>query len=493
MNTHIAVKTRFAPSPTGLMHFGNLRVALFNFMFARKLKGQFLLRVEDTDLARSEAHYIEAISEDLKWMGVVPDEGPYFQSQRQDIYDAHYQKLTELKLLYPCFCTEEQLALTRKLQLASGQPPRYPGTCRQLSDEALQAKKDQGLPFTLRFHVPKGEMVLFEDLIKGNQRFETDHIGDFIVRRADSSASFMFCNAVDDALMGITHALRGDDHLTNTPRQLLILKALGLAAPQYGHFPTILGPDSRPLSKRNGSRSIQELRDQGYLSLGLLNYLARLGHYELKPALLTLEALCEKFDLKHINTSPAHFDQQQLDHWQKEAMHHCSLSECWDLISKEVKEWVPEEKQQAFVALIQPNLIMPSDARQWATAIFAPTLDYSEEAKKVMVEAGLDFFIAAARCLAHNETMIADTIPIEGGLNTEVNQQALMKTLQELGFKGKALFFPLRAALTGETHGPELKPIFDLMGKKKVLKRFHDAGKELEKEIEKLMKNTQSE
>jgi len=207
------------------MHFGNLRTALFNYLYARHYNGSFLLRIEDTDMARSEAQYTDAILTDLRWLGLEWQEGPYHQSERQAIYNDYYEALEKKGRVYPCFCTEEQLAITRKVQLASGKPPRYSGTCRHLSQEAILAKRASGLSFTLRFEVSNDAVVEFEDLVKGPQRFETEHIGDFIIRRNDGTASFMFCNALDDALLGVTHALRGDDHLTNTPRQILILQA----------------------------------------------------------------------------------------------------------------------------------------------------------------------------------------------------------------------------------------------------------------------------
>lgn len=451
MNT--ILKTRFAPSPTGLMHFGSLRTALFNYLYAKHFNGNFLLRIEDTDRSRSERQYTEAILADLHWLGLEWQEGPYYQSERQAIYNEHYEILGKKGRVYPCFCTEEQLAITRKVQLASGQPPRYPGTCRQLSPEAVLAKRALGLASALRFEVAKGAIVEFEDLVKGAQHFETDHIGDFIIRRNDGTASFMFCNAVDDALLGITHALRGDDHLTNTPRQILILQALELPIPQYGHFPTILGPDSKKLSKRNGSRAIQDLREEGFLPLGLLNYSARIGHYDADQTLLKLETLCAHFDLSHISSSPAHYDAVQLNHWQKEAMHHCTSTECWQKISPYVKEHVPEAKVQAFIETVQQNLVMPQDALQWAKAIFEDVmaLHYSEEITKVIKEAGADFFEYA---LAFIE---------QSGFGLTFS--ALVSALQQkTGLKGKALFFPLRAALTAELHGPELAKILDLMG-----------------------------
>lgn len=460
MNKSI-VKTRFAPSPTGLMHFGNLRTALFNYLLARRLGGSFLLRVEDTDETRSELHFRDAILEDLIKLGLEWQEGPFFQSERQAIYDDYYVKLEELGRIYPCFCTEEQLAITRKVQLASHQPPRYPGTCRRLTAEQIQEKKSQGIPHTLRFEVSNGTTVEFDDLVKGPQRFLTEHIGDFIIRRGDGSASFMFCNAIDDALMGVTHALRGDDHLTNTPRQILILKALNLPIPQYGHFPTILGPDSRPLSKRNGSRSIQDLRREGYLPSGILNYLARLGHNDPDIHLLDLDTLCQHFDLSRISLSPAHYDPVQLNHWQKSAMHHCSFEECWQLIAPYVEDYVPKGQEKAFVEMVQQNLVMPKDAVLWAKNIFGDELSYSDEVLGVIREAGVSFFQAALNLLQEYKL---DYAKITSNLQQKTER------------KGKALFFPLRAALTAELHGPELAKVLNLIGIEKAEQRIRRAS-----------------
>lgn len=455
MNT--TLKTRFAPSPTGLMHFGNLRTALFNYLYARHFNGTFLLRIEDTDLARSEVAYKGAILEDLKWLGIDWQEGPYCQSERQAIYADYYSLLEKAERVYPCFCTEEQLDLTRKVQMASHQPPRYPGTCRKLSKDEVKAKIDSGLSCTLRFEVPKGEVVEFEDLIKGPQRFETDHIGDFIIRRNDGSASFMFCNAIDDAVMKVTDALRGDDHLTNTPRQILILQALELPVARYGHFPTIFGPDSRPLSKRNGSRSIKELREEGYQPLAILNYLARLGHHDPDLQLLNMQELSQHFELKNISSSPAHFDPMQLMHWQKEAMHRCTQEYCLQQVSPFINILVPAEKRLAFVETIQPNLIMPADAAIWATAFFAENLTFKEEVAKILIETGEVFFTEAL--------LLLETPNFDIG--------SFVRLLQEkTGLKGKALFFPVRAALTGEVHGPELIKMLEVMGIEKIRSRF---------------------
>lgn len=459
-------KTRFAPSPTGLMHFGNLRTALFNYLYAKRVGGAFVLRVEDTDTARSELQYRDAILTDLKWLGLEWDEGPYYQSERQAVYDEYYAALLASGHAYPCFCSDEKLAIARKTQLSRGEPPRYPGTCRALTPEQIAEFEAKGIPATLRFRVQKGGVVEFNDLIKGPQRFENDHIGDFIIRRGDKSASFMFCNAIDDAMMGVTHALRGDDHLTNTPRQIMILQTLKLPLPSYGHFPTILGPDSRPLSKRNGSRSIQELREHGYHIAGILNYLSRLGHYDEDRTLLNLTELAQHFDLTRISKAPAHYDVHQLNYWQTEAMHRATTPECWKMIAPYVEKQVPPQKQIAFVETIQQNIIMPQEAEMWAKAIFAETLDYSAEAQEVLHKTEASFFHEAAK--AAECASYADFI------------SELQKTTS---LKGKALFAPVRAALTGHLHGPELAKILDLLGRDHARDRFLKAEKYASKDL----------
>jgi nondiscriminating glutamyl-tRNA synthetase len=469
--THKPLKTRFAPSPTGLMHFGNLRTALFNALFAGHHLGNFLLRIEDTDKDRSEDVYREAIQEDLLWLGLHWQEGPYFQSKRQAIYDEKYQQLEKEALVYPCFCSEEQLALTRKVQLASGQTPRYPGTCTHLTAADIQAKKEAGIPFTLRFKVPKGEIIEFVDKVKGLQRFEADHIGDFIIRRGDGSASFMFCNAIDDALMGVDHALRGDDHLTNTPRQILILKALALPIPNYGHFPTILGPDSRPLSKRNGSRSIQELKEEGYLPLAILNYLARLGHHipDNELGLLDLPGLSKQFKLDNISRAPAHYDEKQLDFWQKEAMLKAPLAECREFLAPFIQKIVPEEKIDSFIQTIQANILKPKEAEFWAEAIFSDGEDmaFPPDIMAVFKDAGQEFFLLASELLKEDSLK-------EGSASYKNLVEGLQ---QKTGKKGKAIFFPLRAALTTVLHGPELAKILELIGRKKAMHRLLRAAR----------------
>ena len=465
----MVVKTRFCPSPTGLMHLGNTRTALFSALYAQNQQGTFLLRIEDTDKSRSQRHLAEGLMHDLRWLGLQWQEGPgaeqghvsYWQSERQAIYDQFYGCLEEKGLAYPCFCTEEQLSLTRKVQQASGQAPRYPGTCRDLSVEQIKQNFAAGLSATLRFRVPDNEIVEFEDLVDSTQRFVTKDIGDFIIRRGDGTSPFTFCNAIDDALMGITHVLRGVDHLTNTPRQILILRALELPVASYGHISLIVGPDNSPLSKRNGSRSVQELREQGYLPNAIINYLARLGHHYEQSGYMELAELAQDFSLSALNRSPAHFDAEQLLYWQKEAIIQTPTQLLWEWIGDTVQQQIPLALRDDFINTIKPNIIFPHDALVWAEILFNEKISYDASVLSDLKTVPEQFFQIAQQAVEHYDD----------------DYQKITDHLKStLDLKGKALFQPLRLSLTGKMHGPELAAIFSLLGKEKILSRFKQAS-----------------
>lgn len=453
------MKTRFCPSPTGQMHLGNVRTALFNVLLALNKNGKFLLRIEDTDKVRSEEKFTKLLQFDMHWLGLTWDEGPYWQSQRQDVYDHYYIQLEQQKAAYPCFCSDEQLLLARKIQLSSGQPPRYTGTCANLSDKQIQAKRDQGLKPTLRFRVPKDQLITFTDLVKGEQEFKSNDIGDFIIRRADGTASFFFCNAIDDSVMGVTYAIRGEDHLANTPRQLLILSALGLPIPTYGHIALILGNDGAPLSKRNGSRSLQDLREEGYLAIAVNNYLARLGHYYEQNNLMVLEQLAYYFSANHLGTTPAHFDETQLLYWQKLAVMELSDDDYWQWLGANIWEKIPDDRRKLFIQVVRPNTVFPKDALFWAEVIFQfASIPFSEAAAAVMSDAAVTNLLKEAISFVQA---------------WDANFAEMTAHLQKtLGVKGKALFQPLRVALTGELNGPEMAGMVQLLGKEKVLQRL---------------------
>src|ERR1700688_3253100 len=282
----LAVTTRFAPSPTGSLHLGNARTAFFSHLWARKSGGRFILRIEDTDAERSQLRFRDELMAEMRWLGLNWDEGPdiggpsapYSQAERGEFYRTLFAQLEVNGQAYPCYCTAEDLELSRKLQRMSGQPPRYAGTCRNLSAAQRAERAARGLRPTLRFAVPSERIIEFTDAVHGPQRFASNDIGDFIIRRDDGTAAFFFCNAVDDSAMGVTQVLRGDDHMTNTPRQLMLLDALRMRRPGYGHVGLLVGEDGAPLSKRHGSTSAQEFRDRGFLPAAILNQLFRLGH-----------------------------------------------------------------------------------------------------------------------------------------------------------------------------------------------------------------------
>lgn len=460
------VVTRFAPSPTGPIHLGNARTALFNWLLARGTGGRFILRVEDTDTERCRPEHAEALMDDLRWLGLGwdagPDRsdsaGPYCQSQRLRLYTDYFARLEAGGRAYPCYCTQEELEAARRAQRARGEPPRYPGRCRNLSADDRERLEAEGREPSLRFRVESGE-IAFDDLVRGPQTFRGEEIGDFIIRRSDGTPAFFFGNAVDDALMGVTRVLRGEDHLTNTPRQLLLLHALDLDAPRYGHISLLTGDDGAPLSKRNGSRSVAELREAGCLPLAVANYLARLGHHLEAGDLFSLDGLAERFDPEGLSRSPARFDPRQLDHWQGEAVRAAPPWELWGWLAPALATEVPADRRDEWLAAVRPNIERPADGELWARVCFGEP-EPDREAAALIAEADPALWPAAEKALEGHGTdhgAVAEAIKAGTGL------------------KGKALFKPLRAALTGRASGPELAALLPLIGRERALSRIRQA------------------
>jgi len=464
------IKTRFAPSPTGLVHLGNIRTALFNVLLARKHQGRFLLRIEDTDQERSKPEFQRALQEDMRWLGHDWQEGPgaddvsgpYNQSERAEIYRKYYDELIQRDLAYPCFCSERELKLVRKSQLSAGQPPRYAGTCARLNAEERERKLEQGAQPTLRFRVPAAEVVEFDDAVRGKQSFRTDDIGDFIIRRSDGTPAFFFTNAIDDALMGVTHVLRGEDHLTNTPRQLLMLRALDLPEPEYGHISLIVSDEHNPLSKREGSQSVRVMREEGYLPNAINNHLARLGHaYEDSGSFMSINELAAGFELSRLGKAPARHDAQQLMHWQREAILNAEQSTLIEWLGNEL-EAVPQDEREVFVKLIRGNINFPVEVRHWLDVLYTESIDYPSEALNWFREVGHIYFDAALNALEQSPN----------------DYKGFIEQLKaESGYKGKQLFMPLRMALSGRASGPELAPLFELMSEARKNERLSNAKK----------------
>jgi glutamyl-tRNA synthetase len=440
------VITRFAPSPTGELHLGNARTALFNALLAAHHGGQFLLRIEDTDAARSRPEFTRQLCEDLRWLGLHWHGDVQHQSQRATVYNALLERLQREGRAYPCFCSPRELELARAAQLSAGRPPRYAGTCRRLSAAERATRAATGASSTLRFAVPEGAAVEFTDMVHGARHFAAADIGDFVLRRADGSAAFFFSNAVDDALSGVTHVLRGDDHLSNTPRQLLILQALELPAPQYGHLALLTGRDGAPLSKRHGASSLRALQQQGLLPQALQNHLFRLGHSSSAQGMLSMAAMAQAFDVHHLQRAPAQFDDAQLLVWQKDAAHQLSSPALTAWLGTRVPaEWA-DARRTVFLDAVRPNLVHPDDVLRWVEVVNGPDPAPDAEAAAAIHAADRKLFVAAADAAEQGDfaAMVAAAKAATAA-------------------KGPALFKPLRAALTGCLAGPELAPLLRAM------------------------------
>ncbi len=460
--------TRFAPSPTGALHLGNARTALFSYLAARAGGGRFVLRVEDTDAARSADHLLDRQLDDLRWLGLRWDEGPdvggphapYRQSERTASYDAAMARLDQRGLLYPCFCSPEELQLSRKAQLAAGRPPRYARTCLRLAADEIDRRIAAGERPAQRFRVPDHECVEFVDRVHGPQRFATDDIGDFVVRRADGSAAFFLSNAVDDAAMQVGLVLRGDDHLANTPRQILLLRSLGSPVPEYGHLPLVLAQSGSPLSKRDGAASLADLREQGYLAGSICNYLLRLGHASGVEGWLDLDAMPGHFDLGRVSHSAARFDEAQLRHWQREGLNRATTADLQRWLGSRLDAITDPAAREAFVTVVRGNLLLPADVEPWVRVVYDDAIAVGPEASAAITQAGAEFFAQA-------EVAWAASAPDFKAWTRAVAAAT--------GTRGAGLYMPLRAALTGETHGPELAPLTALMGRERVARRLASA------------------
>jgi nondiscriminating glutamyl-tRNA synthetase len=311
------IRVRFAPSPTGNLHIGATRTGLFNYFYAKKEGGKFILRIEDTDKERSSKEYEDNIMRSLEWLGISWDEGPYYQSERADLYKKYVKKLLDEKKAYRCFCTKEDLEKMREAQREKKEPPRYEGRCNLLTEEEITKKIKEKSDFTVRLKIPENKELEFDDIIKGKVKFNTKDIGgDFVIAKSDFSALYNFVCVVDDYEMKITHVIRGEDHISNTPKQILIYNALGIDLPKFAHLSMLLGPDKSKLSKRHGATSIDDYKEEGYLKEALINFMAFLGwHPKGEKELYSIEEIIEEFSLEGCQKSNAIFDYQKLDYF----------------------------------------------------------------------------------------------------------------------------------------------------------------------------------
>ncbi len=471
------VRVRFAPSPTGLLHIGNARTALFNFLFAKRHEGVFILRIEDTDVERSTEASFGEILKDLRWLGVLWEEGPdlggprgpYRQSERLSLYGDFAQRLLQEGRVYKCFCSPERLEALRKEQLSKGKMPRYDGRCRSLSGEEAARMESEGERPVLRFRV-EGKSISFEDLIHGEMNFNPNDIGDFIIVRSDGMAAYNFACVIDDHFMQMTHVIRGEDHLSNTPRQIMIYQALGWEPPAFAHHPLILGPDRTPLSKRHGATAVTQYREEGFLPEALLNYLVLLGWTPPSgEEILPLERIVKDFSLQAISKSAPVHNRKKLEWLNGSYIREMKDEElAGRLLPYVQRAGLPPEEQidrrelTLIAEVLKDNLVVLSDMDRYLGIFYDQKFSFEEGAKAVLSDP------------KNRETLhsILGHLEKEG---TEVDPSLLTQLEEKTGRHGKALYAPLRAAVTGKTKGPELVKTFPILGRDRIVKRIRKA------------------
>lgn len=488
------VRVRFAPSPTGWLHVGGARTAYFNWLFARQHRGVFIVRIEDTDVERSTAASEAGVLEDLRWLGLDADEGPgvggpvgpYRQSERLDLYRERAERLTGAGLAYPCFCTDAELDERRQAAAASGRSPHYDGRCRRLTAEERQARLGEGRPHSIRFAVEPRDVVL-HDRVRGEVRFPEGVVGDFVLLRSNGLPTYNFACVVDDAGMKISHVLRAEEHLANTPRQLMLYEALGEKPPEFAHVALILNRDRTKMSKRSGEAAVAvgDWRRDGFVPEALLGYLALLGfHPGDDREILTREELLEAFTLDRLGKSGSVFDPDKLRWMNAHWIHHATAAQIrgWCAAARlggataGEPSWTRAIEDAEARGAAGPHLDRLLDAVRSNLATLAdlpgelepfvaeaPTLD--DEARATFESPG------AARVLEAAASELETLAEWSG----ETVKSAIQQIGKRLGVKGRDLFQPLRAALTGRIHGPELPLVADLLGRERTVRRLRAA------------------
>ncbi|CAI4033509.1 Glutamate--tRNA ligase [Nitrospira tepida] len=461
------VRVRFAPSPTGYLHIGGVRTALFNWLYARRHHGTFILRIEDTDQSRSTEEAITAILEGMRWVGLDWDEGPYRQTERMELYRDHAMRLFANGQAYWCVCTAEELEERRKEALAKGLQPRYDGRCRERGIVNPTGEA------ALRFRAPQEGQTVIEDLVKGRVVFDNAVLDDLIILRSNGYPTYNFSVVVDDALMGITHVVRGDDHLTNTPRQVPIFQALGFHVPQFGHLSIILGSDKARLSKRHGATSVLAYRDMGYLPEAMLNYLVRLGWSFGDQEVFSLQEMIEKFSFDNVQKSSAVFNPEKL---------------LW-LNAQYIKQSEPKrvaEQLQPFLERAGVGAEAAGKSGEWMERLVlafrerSQTLEEMAKAAIPYLQADIQMDEAAAKkfltpAIAPLLERLADRFAAVPDFDKEGLEAVFKNVIAEAGIKMGELAQPVRVALTGRTASPGLFEVIDLLGRDRTLERLRHA------------------
>ncbi|HEY0822884.1 MAG TPA: glutamate--tRNA ligase [Ramlibacter sp.] len=458
------VRTRFAPSPTGFIHLGNIRSALYPWAFARSQGGTFILRIEDTDLERSTQAAVDVILEGMRWLGLDPDEGPYYQMQRMDRYREVIAQMRQQGLVYPCYMSVAELDALRERQMANKEKPRYDGTWRPEPGKALPAVPE-GVQPVLRFRNPVGGSVVWEDKVKGRIEISNDELDDLVIARPDGTPTYNFCVVVDDIDMEITHVIRGDDHVNNTPRQINIFRALGKEPPVYAHLPTVLNEQGEKMSKRNGAKPVTQYRDEGYLADGVVNYLARLGWSHGDDEIFSREQFLAWFDLDHLGKSAAQFDDAKLRWVNAQHMKATADEALAMLVDEHLKKRgvASDQRLPAICGLFKDRCDTTVVLADWAQRFYGDVTPDPEEAARHITDGVRPAISMLARML--------EACP----WTREEIAGAVKETLRATGLKMPQLAMPVRVLVMGTAQTPSLDAVLSLSLREKVLDRLRSA------------------
>nr|WP_314548827.1 glutamate--tRNA ligase [uncultured Ottowia sp.] len=458
--TPARVRTRFAPSPTGFIHLGNIRSALYPWAFARAKGGDFVLRIEDTDLERSTQAAVDVILESMDWLGMKPDEGPYYQMQRMDRYKEVLARLQAAGHVYPCYMSKQELDALRARQEAAREKPRYDGTWRPEPGKTLPPVPE-GVQPVLRFKNPKDGVVAWDDKVKGRIEISNAELDDLVIARPDGTPTYNFCVVVDDMDMGITHVIRGDDHVNNTPRQINIFRALGHEPPVYAHLPTVLNEQGEKMSKRNGAKAVTQYRDEGYLADAMINYLARLGWSHGDDEIFSREQFLAWFDLDHLGKSAAQFDEAKLRWVNAQHIKAMPDAELAPLVAGQLQKRgiaQTDERLLAICALFKDRCETTVALAGWARAYYADVQPPQQELDQFVTDA-----IRPAIASLH------DRLKAVSEWNAAAISAAVKQTLAEHGLKMPQLAMPVRVLVMGTHQTPSLDAVLALHHQQKVL------------------------
>jgi glutamyl-tRNA synthetase len=461
------VRTRFAPSPTGFIHLGNIRSALYPWAFARATGGTFVLRIEDTDVERSSQAAVDVIIEGMKWLGLDHDEGPFYQMQRMDRYKEVLAQLQQSGAVYPCYMSMTELDALRERQMAAKEKPRYDGTWRPEEGKVLPPVPE-GVRPVLRFKTPKGGSVVWDDKVKGRIEISNDELDDLVIARPDGTPTYNFCVVVDDIDMAITHVIRGDDHVNNTPRQIHVFRALGKEPPVYAHLPTVLNEQGEKMSKRHGAKPVTQYREEGYLADGVVNYLARLGWSHGDDEIFSREQLIEWFNLDHLGRSAAQFDEAKLRWVNAQHMKSCDNTVLAGLVAEQfAKRGISAEtdaRLAAMCALFKDRCSTTVELADWLSVYFV-------EVEPSAADMGTHLNDVSRPALV----VLRERLDALASWDKASINQAIKDTIGEFKLKMPQLAIPLRVLVCGRAQTPSVDAVLELFDKKIVVKRLHRA------------------